>query len=69
MIIEFEDLDAPECLFKYHYRFISRPPILHKKDSVMVKVEKVIEVPLQAPPKAYISHKCKKNEELGFEFK
>jgi hypothetical protein len=30
IIIEFEDLDTPECLYKYHYRFFTKAPILCK---------------------------------------
>ena len=30
IIIELEDPNAPDSLFKYHYRFFSEPPSLYK---------------------------------------
>ena len=69
IIIEFEDSDTPECLYKYHYRFFTKAPQLVKCDSVRIKVEKIVEVPLSAVPRGYISHKSSKNSEFGIEFR
>lgn len=37
IIVEFEDSDAPECLYKYHYRYFTKAPMLAKKDTVRIK--------------------------------
>ena len=68
IIIEFEDSNTPESLYKYYYRFFTEEPILHKKSSVLIKVEKLTEVPLNAVPKSYVSHKPPKKSVFNMEF-
>lgn len=68
VIIEFEDPDAPELLYKYHYRNFTKAPELYKTSAVIIYVEKLVEVPLTAVPRGYISHKCKKGDELQMKF-
>lgn len=68
VIIEFEDPDAPESLYKYHYRFFKDAPDIFKKNSVRIKSEKIVEVSLAAVPRAYVSHKCKKDQVYNMEF-
>jgi len=67
VIVEFEDADTPESLYKYQYRFFISPPMVNK-NTVTIKTEKIIEVPLSPPPKSYISHKSKKGEEFTMKF-